>query len=91
MTGQTLKRYSERDKTRLEHTWEIVKAFGLNDFASAEAELAGKVRAHAWNTGDGPTALFQMPITSTPPEIRWRGRVGEFRHRVRDVLVLRAV
>jgi hypothetical protein len=57
-----VKRYTERDKTRLEHTWEIAKAFGLKDFASAEAELAGKVRAHAWNTGDGPTALFQYAV-----------------------------
>ncbi|MEV0196790.1 DUF4158 domain-containing protein [Nonomuraea sp. NPDC050691] len=57
-----VKRYTERDKTRLEHTWEIAKAFGLKDFASAETELAGKVRAHAWNTGDGPTALFQYAV-----------------------------
>ncbi|MER5322937.1 DUF4158 domain-containing protein [Streptosporangium roseum] len=57
-----VKRYTERDKTRLEHTWEIAKAFGLKDFASAEAELAGKVRAHAWNTGDGPTACFQYAV-----------------------------
>ncbi|HUR08535.1 MAG TPA: DUF4158 domain-containing protein [Nonomuraea sp.] len=40
----------------------IAKAFGLKDIASAEAELAGKVRAHAWNTGDGPTALFQYAV-----------------------------
>ncbi|MEV4170211.1 DUF4158 domain-containing protein [Nonomuraea sp. NPDC049709] len=57
-----VKRYTERDKTRLEHTWEIAKAFGLKDFASAETELAGKVRAHAWNTGDGPTACFQYAV-----------------------------
>ncbi|WP_406318290.1 DUF4158 domain-containing protein [Streptosporangium sp. NBC_01639] len=57
-----VKRYTERDKTRLEHTWEIAKAFGLTDFASAETELAGKVRAHAWNTGDGPTACFQYAV-----------------------------
>ncbi|MEV1005499.1 Tn3 family transposase [Nonomuraea sp. NPDC050202] len=57
-----VKRYTERDKTRLEHTWEIAKAFGLKDFASAEVELAGKVRAHAWNTGDGPTACFQYAV-----------------------------
>ncbi|WP_051753575.1 DUF4158 domain-containing protein [Streptosporangium amethystogenes] len=57
-----VKRYTERDKTRLEHTWEIAKAFGLKDFASAEDELAGKVRAHAWNIGDGPTACFQSAV-----------------------------
>ncbi|WP_442945912.1 DUF4158 domain-containing protein [Nonomuraea sp. LPB2021202275-12-8] len=57
-----VKRYTERDKTRLEHTWEIAKAFGLKDFASGEAELAGKVRAHAWNTSDGPTACFQYAV-----------------------------
>lgn len=57
-----VKRYTERDKTRLEHTWEIARAFGLSASASAstsaEVELAGKVRAHAWNTGNGPTALL---------------------------------
>ncbi|MFG1948731.1 DUF4158 domain-containing protein [Nonomuraea sp. NPDC048826] len=57
-----VKRYTERDKTRLEHTWEIAEAFGLKDFASAEVELAGKVRADAWNTGDGPTACFQYAV-----------------------------
>lgn len=57
-----VKRYTERDKTRLEHTWEIAKAFGLKDFASAEAELAGKVRAHAWNT----TFLLDSPVVWRP-------------------------
>jgi hypothetical protein len=37
-----VKRCTERDKTRLEHTWEIAKAFGLKDFASAESELAAR-------------------------------------------------
>jgi hypothetical protein len=39
-----VKRCTERDKTRLEHTWEIAKAFGLKDFASADT---------SWRQGAG--------------------------------------
>ena len=57
-----VKRYTERDKTRLDHAWEIQEAFGLRDFTSGEAELTAKVAARAWNTGDGPTALFGYAV-----------------------------
>jgi hypothetical protein len=53
-----VKRYTERDKTRLEHAWEIQAALGLTDFASAEAEVATWLDARAWTTGDGPKAMF---------------------------------
>ena len=53
-----VKRYTEREKTRLDHVWEIQQIVGLRDFASYEAELTAKLDAHAWNTGDGPTAMF---------------------------------
>jgi hypothetical protein len=36
------------------------------DFASREAELTAKLHAHAWNTGDGPTAMFHYAV-------RWLG------------------
>lgn len=42
-----VKRYTERDKTRLDHAWEIQQKFELRDFASAEVELAAKLHAHA--------------------------------------------
>ncbi len=57
-----VKRYTEREKTRLDHMWEIQQAFGLRDFASCEAELTAKLHARAWNTGDGPTALFHDAV-----------------------------
>ena len=57
-----VKRYTEREKTRLDHVWEIQQAFGLRDFASCEVELTAKLHAHAWNTGDGPTAMFHYAV-----------------------------
>lgn len=42
-----VKRYTEREKTRLDHVWEIQQAFGLRDFASCEVELTAKLHAHA--------------------------------------------
>jgi TnpA family transposase len=35
--------YTQREKTRLEHRWEIARAGGYRDFVDAEAELAGWV------------------------------------------------
>jgi hypothetical protein len=48
-------------KTRLDHVWNQA-AYGLRNFAEHEAELAGKVFARAWNTGDGPTAIFHYAV-----------------------------
>ena len=52
-----LKRYGERSKTRLEHVWEIRRVLGLVEFGEARDDLETWVRAAAWTTGDGPTAL----------------------------------
>ena len=52
------KQYMERRSTRFEHAEEIKTAYGLRDFASAEAELVAWVDARAWTTGDGPKAIF---------------------------------
>lgn len=49
-----LKAYARREKTRLEHQWEIARVYGYRDFASAEAELAKWVEDRAWTTGEGP-------------------------------------
>lgn len=57
-----VKRYTEREKTRLDHAWEIQQAYGLREFATAEAELTEKLEAHAWNTGDGPSAIFSYGV-----------------------------
>ena len=52
------KRYTEREKTRLDHMWEIQQAFGLRDFASCEAELTARLQARAWNTGTARQRCF---------------------------------
>jgi hypothetical protein len=53
-----VKRYIERRSTRFEHAEEIKRAYGLRDFALAEADLAAWVDARAWATGDGPKVIF---------------------------------
>ena len=53
-----VKRYTERDKTRFDHAWEIQRAYGLKDFAASEDELREWVAARSWTSGDGPKAIF---------------------------------
>lgn len=48
-----VKRYTERDKTRFDHAWEIARVRGLKEFTEAEAELRGWVAARSWTSGDG--------------------------------------
>jgi TnpA family transposase len=57
-----VKRYTERDKTRLEHQWEIAGVYGFASFASAEAGLVQWLDDEAWTTGDGPRALFYAAV-----------------------------
>ncbi|MGW5688926.1 DUF4158 domain-containing protein [Nonomuraea sp. NPDC003754] len=35
---------------------------GLKAFSQAEAELETTLAAHAWNSGDGPTEMFQYAV-----------------------------
>jgi TnpA family transposase len=53
-----LKRYTERDKTRFDHQWEIRRACGYREFTSAEEKFSGWVAARSRATGDGPKAIF---------------------------------
>ena len=53
-----VKRYTERDKTRLEHAWEIQREYGIRAFSEVAAELAAWIADQAWTTGDGPKAIF---------------------------------
>ena len=53
-----VKRYTERRTTPFEHRDEIKAAYGLREFPEAEAEFAQWVRSRAWNTGQGPKAMF---------------------------------
>ena len=57
-----LKSYGDREKTRLEHQWEITREYGYREFAEAEGELMRWVDDRAWNTGDGPKALFDGAV-----------------------------
>lgn len=58
-----LKRYTERDKTRLEHAWEIQRVYGFVSFAEVDDELTAWVDARAWTTGEGPKALFDGAVS----------------------------
>lgn len=53
-----VKRYTERDKTRFDHAWEIRQACELKEFAEAEPGLRRWVAARSWTSGDGPKAIF---------------------------------
>jgi Domain of unknown function (DUF4158) len=53
-----VKRYTERDKTRLEHAWDIQRRFELVPFAEVQGELVEWIADQAWMTGDGPKAIF---------------------------------
>ncbi|WP_245546994.1 DUF4158 domain-containing protein [Nocardia brevicatena] len=57
-----VKAYVERDKTRLEHAWEIQRAEELASFSEVEAELAVWIADQAWITGDGPKAIFDGAV-----------------------------
>ena len=53
-----VKQYTKREKTKLEHAWEIQREYGLTPYADVESELAAWVADQAWMTGDGPKAMF---------------------------------
>jgi TnpA family transposase len=57
-----VKGYVERRSTRFEHQAEIVAEYGYRDFAATEADLVRWVDDRAWNTGDGPKALFDGAV-----------------------------
>ncbi|MEU4408069.1 DUF4158 domain-containing protein [Streptosporangium sp. NPDC023963] len=57
-----VKTYAQRESTRLEHAGQIQMAHRLREFADGEAELVSVLAAHAWNSGDGPIALFQWAV-----------------------------
>jgi TnpA family transposase len=54
----TVKRYTERAKTKLDHQWEIRRVYGFKEFGAVEAELRAWVAARSWTSGDGPKAIF---------------------------------
>jgi hypothetical protein len=50
---------TEREKTRLEHQWEIAREVDYRDFADVEAELAVWVDDRTWTTGERPGGGLQ--------------------------------
>ena len=58
-----VKRYTERDKTRLEHAWEIQRERELRDFAATRDDLTTWIFARAWTTGEGPKAIFDGSVS----------------------------
>ena len=57
-----VKRYTDREKTRLEHQWEIAQVDGFVSFASTQESLVQWLDRQAWTTGDGPKALFVAAV-----------------------------
>jgi TnpA family transposase len=57
-----VKQYTEREKTKLEHAWEIQQEYGLTSFSAVESELAAWIDDQAWMTGDGQKAILEGAI-----------------------------
>lgn len=57
-----VKSYTDREKTRFEHAWEIQRREGLVSYAQVEAELLAWIADQAWMTGDGPKALLSGAV-----------------------------
>jgi len=55
-------RYVERDKTPLEHSWEIREVLGYRDFSSAEQETREFLEARAWTRPERPSQLFDQAV-----------------------------
>ncbi|MEV0108678.1 DUF4158 domain-containing protein [Nocardia sp. NPDC050799] len=57
-----VKNYLNREKTKLEHAWEIQRECGLVSFGEVEAELSAWIADQSWMTGDGPKAIFDGAV-----------------------------
>lgn len=57
-----VKSYGEREKTPLEHVWEIRQKDHWREFSDVEAELSDWIEGRSWTTGDGPSALFEAAV-----------------------------
>ncbi len=57
-----VKRYTDREKTRLEHAWEIQREYGLTPFTEVEPELRAWIADQAWLTGEGPKAILSGAV-----------------------------
>jgi TnpA family transposase len=57
-----VKRYTERSKTPLEHTWEIREEVGYVDLAAREGQLRVFLAARAWTRPERPSVLFDQAV-----------------------------
>jgi hypothetical protein len=57
-----VKSYVDREKTKLEHTWEIQREYCLASFAQVEAELSAWIADQSWMNGDGPKVIFDGAV-----------------------------
>ncbi|MEU0156939.1 DUF4158 domain-containing protein, partial [Micromonospora fulviviridis] len=57
-----VKRYTERQQTVYEHSWEIGRAYGYRDFVDADVRDAIEefMSARAWIHAEGAVALFEQ-------------------------------
>ena len=57
-----IKRYTERQPTAYEHSWEIRAAYGYRDFAdqAVHEPLVEFIGARAWIHAEGAVALFEQ-------------------------------
>jgi len=71
-----VKRYTDREKTKLEHAWEIQREYRLTPFAEVEPELTAWIADQAWMTGEGSevTVLRGGGVAARPPGPDARGR-----------------
>jgi len=64
-----VKLYLDRKQTRYDHQDEIIRRYGLIEFAGIEGELVAWIADQAWTTGDGPKVL-------TAGAVRWLREKG---------------
>src|SRR5689334_15752440 len=64
-----VKAYLDRKQTRYDHQDEIIRRYGLIEFADIEGELVAWIADQAWTTGDGPKVL-------TAGAVRWLREKG---------------
>lgn len=70
-----VKRYTERQMTAYEHSWEIRRAYGYRDFHDEQVQerLGELLAARAWTHAEGAVALFRQTTAWLRRECCCRG------------------
>lgn len=78
-----MSRYMEREKTPLEHSWEIRESLGYRDFGAAEAAAREFLEARAWTRAERPSQQFDQVVAWLRTEkVLLPGAVDPRRHRI---------